>query len=104
MGAHDSKLILINNASVQMSRCSSIYFAMTGMHALHMIIGICIMLIILFWSVKGKRALSITTRWRSPGFTGTLISSDLLTRCCTCWDGTWKHLGYYERAHRFVFI
>jgi cytochrome c oxidase subunit 3 len=31
-----------------------IYFAMTGMHAVHMIIGIGIMLVILFWSVKGK--------------------------------------------------
>src|SRR6185295_10311053 len=31
-----------------------IYFAMTGMHALHMIIGAGIMLVILWFSVKGR--------------------------------------------------
>ena len=31
-----------------------IYFAMTGMHAVHMIIGIGIISIILFWAIRGK--------------------------------------------------
>jgi cytochrome c oxidase subunit 3 len=31
-----------------------IYFAMTGMHAVHMIIGIGIIAIILFWAIRGK--------------------------------------------------
>lgn len=31
-----------------------IYFAMTGMHAVHMIIGIGIISIILFWTIRGK--------------------------------------------------
>ncbi len=31
-----------------------IYFAMTGMHAIHMIIGVGLLLVILYWSWRGK--------------------------------------------------
>lgn len=31
-----------------------IYFAMTGMHAIHMIIGVGLLLVILFWAWRGK--------------------------------------------------
>jgi cytochrome c oxidase subunit 3 len=53
---HDKhKLVLLNNASKKnVEMFFWIYFAMTGMHAVHMIIGVGIMLIILFWSIKGK--------------------------------------------------
>ena len=40
----------------------SLYFTMTGLHALHMIIGIGIMLWMLYWSVSGV----ITTEYASP--------------------------------------
>ena len=31
-----------------------IYFAMTGMHALHMVIGVGLLSVILFWSIRGR--------------------------------------------------
>src|SRR5262249_24594651 len=40
----------------------SLYFVMTGLHALHMIIGIGIMLVMLWWSWRG----TITTEYYSP--------------------------------------
>ncbi len=40
----------------------SLYFVMTGLHALHMIIGIGIMLVILWWSWNG----TITEEYSSP--------------------------------------
>jgi len=42
-----------------------IYFAMTGMHALHMIIGLGIMTVILIMAWRGKFSPSITRRWKS---------------------------------------
>jgi len=51
----EHELVLLEGASVKnVEMFFWIYFAMTGMHAVHMIIGIGIMLVILFWSVKGK--------------------------------------------------
>jgi len=40
----------------------SLYFVMTGLHALHMIIGIGIMAVMLWWSVRGI----ITTEYHNP--------------------------------------
>ena len=40
----------------------SLYFVMTGLHALHMIIGIGIMLVMLYWSWNG----TITEEYSSP--------------------------------------
>ncbi|HZR26403.1 MAG TPA: cytochrome c oxidase subunit 3 family protein [Vicinamibacterales bacterium] len=40
----------------------SLYFVMTGLHALHMIIGIGIMLFMLWWSIRGV----ITTEYYNP--------------------------------------
>ena len=40
----------------------SLYFLMTGLHALHMIIGICIMLVMLWWSARG----TITPEYYNP--------------------------------------
>lgn len=49
------KIVLLHGASVKnVEMFFWIYFAMTGMHALHMIIGIGIMLALLFASVKGR--------------------------------------------------
>jgi cytochrome c oxidase subunit 3 len=51
----EHKLHLLHDASVRnVEMFYWIYFAMTGMHALHMIIGIGIMLVILYFSVKGR--------------------------------------------------
>ena len=53
---HDShKLVLLHGASVKNVEIFFwIYFAMTGMHAVHMIIGVGILLVILYASVKGR--------------------------------------------------
>ena len=40
----------------------SLYFVMTGLHAVHMIIGIGIMLVMLWWSWRG----TITAEYYSP--------------------------------------
>ena len=40
----------------------SLYFIMTGLHALHMIVGIGIMLVMLYWALKGI----ITVEYSSP--------------------------------------
>ena len=49
------KLVLLHGASVKnVEMFFWIYFAMTGMHAVHMIIGIGIMLLLLYSSVKGR--------------------------------------------------
>ena len=40
----------------------SLYFAMTGLHALHMIIGVGIMLVMLWWSLRG----TITVEYHTP--------------------------------------
>jgi len=40
----------------------SLYFIMTGLHALHMVIGIGIMIVMLVWSWRGR----ITTEYASP--------------------------------------
>jgi cytochrome c oxidase subunit 3 len=40
----------------------SLYFMMTGLHALHMVIGIAIMLVMLYWSMTGL----ITVEYSSP--------------------------------------
>ena len=51
----EHKLHLLHGASVKnVEMFYWIYFAMTGMHALHMIIGIGIMLVILYFSIKGR--------------------------------------------------
>ena len=52
-----------------------IYFAMTGMHALHMIIGVGLLSVLLYFSVKGRTVPSITVRSKSSGSTGTLSIS-----------------------------
>jgi len=53
---HDPhKLTLIGNSSVrQVELFYWIYFAMTGMHALHMIIGLGIMCFLLYFSIRGR--------------------------------------------------
>jgi cytochrome c oxidase subunit 3 len=53
---HDKhKLVLLNQASVKNVEIFFwIYFAMTGMHAVHMIIGVGILLLILYSSIKGR--------------------------------------------------
>ncbi len=49
------KLHLIPGASVrQVELFYWIYFAMTGMHALHMIIGLGLMAVLLFFSIRGR--------------------------------------------------
>jgi cytochrome c oxidase subunit 3 len=49
------KLHLIGNAQVkQVEMFYWIYFAMTGMHALHMIIGAGLLTFLIIWSVKGR--------------------------------------------------
>ena len=49
------KLHLIGGATVKnVEMFYWIYFMMTGMHAVHMIIGIGIMLVLLYWAWKGK--------------------------------------------------
>jgi cytochrome c oxidase subunit III len=55
-GEHDPhKLTLIHGASVrQVELFYWIYFAMTGMHALHMIIGLGIMSVLLYFSIRGR--------------------------------------------------
>ncbi len=55
-GDHDKhKLHLLPGASVKnVEMFYWIYFAMTGMHALHMIIGVGLMLVILYLSAKGR--------------------------------------------------
>ncbi len=55
-GDHDKhKLHLLPGATVQnVEMFYWIYFAMTGMHALHMVIGAGLMLVILYLSVKGR--------------------------------------------------
>ena len=53
----------------------SLYFAMTGLHALHMIIGIPIILGIAFLAGRGKYSRSTTPRWSSWGSTGTSWTS-----------------------------
>ena len=40
----------------------SLYFVMTGLHALHMIIGLGIMVVMLWWSIRG----TITREYASP--------------------------------------
>jgi cytochrome c oxidase subunit 3 len=40
----------------------SLYFVMTGLHALHMVIGLCIMAVMLWWSIRG----TITPEYASP--------------------------------------
>ena len=54
-----------------------IYFAMTGMHAVHMIIGIGVMLVIALFIGEGQVRSGVPLiRWKSPVSTGTsLISS-----------------------------
>ena len=55
-GDHDKrKLHLLPGAAVrQVEMFYWIYFAMTGMHALHMIIGAGLLIVILYFSVKGR--------------------------------------------------
>ena len=49
------KLVLLHGAQVKnVEMFFWIYFAMTGMHAVHMIIGVGILLVILYASVKGR--------------------------------------------------
>ena len=63
----------------------SLYFAMTGMHALHMVIGISLLTILTdpgAWrSVHGR---AMWRRWRILGCTGTLsiLCGYFCSRCC----------------------
>ena len=64
----------------------SLYFAMTGLHALHMIIGLGIMAVITDHGVEAARSTASTTRrskW--PASTGTSSTSCgfSCSRCCT---------------------
>jgi cytochrome c oxidase subunit III len=52
---NEHELVLLKDASVKnVEMFFWIYFAMTGMHALHMIIGVGIMSVILFLSIRGR--------------------------------------------------
>ena len=53
----------------------SLYFALTGLHALHMIIGLGIMAWLFWMAWPGASARPTTPRSRSPGCTGTSSTS-----------------------------
>lgn len=51
----EHKVHLLPGASIQnVEMFYWIYFAMTGMHALHMIIGVCLLSVLLYQSLKGR--------------------------------------------------
>ena len=64
----------------------SLYFCMTGLHALHMVIGLGIMTVIaiMAWQRQVRRA-TTTRRSKSPASTGTSSTSSgsSCSRCCT---------------------
>src|SRR5664279_2002069 len=63
----------------------SIYFAMTGLHALHMVIGVGILLILIVQARKGRFSASYYTPVTWPGSTGTSSTSSgsSCSRCST---------------------
>ena len=62
----------------------SLYFALTGLHALHMIIGVGIFLCCLWMAWKGRLAPTITRPWKSADCTGTLLTLCGFT-CSRCY-------------------
>ncbi len=62
----------------------SLYFAMTGMHALHMIIGIALLCGMLFKARRGGFMDGHIASWRTLGCTGTLsiLCGFSCFRCC----------------------
>jgi len=61
----------------------SIYFAMTGLHALHMVIGVGILLTLIVQAQKGKFSASYYTRsmWRDSTGTSSTSSGFSCSRC-----------------------
>ena len=61
-----------------------LYFAMTGLHALHMVIGVGLLLYPILRRGRGKFSADTGLRWTSPAFTGTLSTSSgfSCSRCC----------------------
>jgi cytochrome c oxidase subunit III len=53
----------------------SLYFAMTGMHALHMIIGVGLFSILLFYAWRGRYTPEYHTPWKTAACIGTLWTS-----------------------------
>ena len=69
----------------------SLYFCMTGLHALHMIIGLGIMTWLAIMAWRERRSTPTTTRRsKSPACTGTSSTSSgfSCSRCCTSSGGT----------------
>ena len=85
----------------------SLYFVMTGLHALHMIIGLGIMAVML-WLVVARHdhAPSTTARSRSAASTGTSSTSSgfSCSRCSTCWATRMRDRGHvaegFSERHR----
>ena len=68
-----------------------IYFAMTGMHAVHMIIGVGLLLVILFFAWRDDTDPSITTRWKSGLYWHFVdIVWIFLFPLLIYWAGTWS--------------
>ena len=65
-----------------------IYFAMTGMHAVHMIIGIGLLSVLLYFSAKGRYGPEYHSPVEVSVSTGTLSISFgfFFSRCFICWD------------------
>ena len=62
----------------------SLYFVMTGLHALHMIIGLGIMTVMLWWAWNGTITADTPARSRSADCTGisSTSSGSFCFRCC----------------------
>ena len=62
----------------------SLYFAMTGLHALHMVIGLGIMTVMLWWAWRGTIAGLLQARRDQRASTGTSSTScgSSCSRCC----------------------
>ena len=67
----------------------SLYFALTGLHALHMVIGFGLLASSRGWRTRSGSRRSGTRRWRCPASTGTSSTSSgsSCSRCCTSWTG-----------------
>jgi cytochrome c oxidase subunit 3 len=66
----------------------SLYFALTGLHALHMVIGFVLMSVILWMAWRKRFSPEWYTPVEMPGCTGTswISSGSSCSRCCTSWD------------------
>ena len=63
----------------------SLYFAMTGLHALHMVIGVGILLVLILQARRGRFTAPTTTRrwtWRGSTGTSSISSGFSCSRCC----------------------